>query len=620
MIDLMETDLAKIIASPQTLSDSHIKYFIYQVLRALKFVHSANVLHRDLKPSNLLVNSNCELVVCDFGLARGISDDSKDPDELTQYVVTRWYRAPELLTGCQPYDASIDVWSVGCILAEILGRRPLFPGRNYVHQLQVIIDILGTPTEEQMAFITRKSARHAIRNMGTRRKVSLAGLYPHSNPLAVDLLEKMLVFNPDGRCTVNEALEHPYLSDYHYPDDEPDAPCKVDLDIERAGKLTKQQLQTLMLYEAENFHPSNNERLKNAARTPAAAKAEPADAASGTPTTAPAPRGTPRVGEAAATEEVKATEEVPAMSETARRDETRDTARAELAAAGQRERAAIGLAALHQESKPPPPAGPPRASPAAAVAAAAAAPPARPPPPDAALGDGVATPAAATPAGALYTSAAHSTAPGVSVAPAEVGTPISASQVQSAVSSAVNSAVESQMSDMWEKLTGIVQAQLKAMEDNLAQRVEERVEAMLTPHEQRLHSLEAKLTETARRQDALAAAVTTPSGGPVPSPSFASVHAGASPALAAPPRASPSHAALHASPAAAVSGVATSYGASPRVHMGAGVPAPPPEPPAAAYSSAGAASAAVPTHTYAPSYTARAPPAAVVRGSPYSRR
>ena len=89
MTDFMETDLQHIISSTQTLSDSHIKYFVYQILRGLKYVHSANVLHRDLKPSNILVNSNCELVICDFGLARGVED--MEHEELTQYVVTRWY-------------------------------------------------------------------------------------------------------------------------------------------------------------------------------------------------------------------------------------------------------------------------------------------------------------------------------------------------------------------------------------------------------------------------------------------------------------------------------------------------------------------------------------------------
>jgi hypothetical protein len=141
--DLMETDLHRIIYSKQSLSIDHVQYFLYQVLRALKYMHSANVLHRDLKPSNLLVNSNCDLKVCDFGLARGITNTHDDNLEagnggsmlLTEYVVTRWYRAPEIMLACHEYSKPSDMWSVGCIFAELLGRKPYFPGDDYIDQV-----------------------------------------------------------------------------------------------------------------------------------------------------------------------------------------------------------------------------------------------------------------------------------------------------------------------------------------------------------------------------------------------------------------------------------------------------------------------------------------------------
>jgi serine/threonine protein kinase len=110
VLDFMETDLHKIIYSKNDLTDEHIQYFIYQLLRGLKFIHSAHVIHRDLKPSNLLLNGNCDLKICDFGLARGVSEDNDY--ELTEYVVTRWYRAPEVMCSCQEYDSKLDVWSV----------------------------------------------------------------------------------------------------------------------------------------------------------------------------------------------------------------------------------------------------------------------------------------------------------------------------------------------------------------------------------------------------------------------------------------------------------------------------------------------------------------------------
>ncbi|XP_057450001.1 mitogen-activated protein kinase 4-like isoform X2 [Lotus japonicus] len=134
--ELMDTDLHQIIRSNQPLTDDHCQYFLYQLLRGLKYVHSTNVLHRDLKPSNILLNGNCDLKIGDFGLARTTSET----DFMTEYVVTRWYRAPELLLSCSEYTSAIDVWSVGCIFGEIMTREPLFPGKDYVHQLRLIIE------------------------------------------------------------------------------------------------------------------------------------------------------------------------------------------------------------------------------------------------------------------------------------------------------------------------------------------------------------------------------------------------------------------------------------------------------------------------------------------------
>ena len=141
--ELMETDLHRIIYSKQSLSIDHVRYFLYQILRALKYIHSANVLHRDLKPSNLLVNSNCDLKVCDFGLARGVlpEEDERVGGSmlLTEYVVTRWYRAPEIMLACHEYSKPIDVWSVGCIFAELIGRKPYFPGEDYIDQVRLLL-------------------------------------------------------------------------------------------------------------------------------------------------------------------------------------------------------------------------------------------------------------------------------------------------------------------------------------------------------------------------------------------------------------------------------------------------------------------------------------------------
>lgn len=215
-----------------------------QILRALKYIHSANVLHRDLKPSNLLLNSNCDLKICDFGLARGIEPD-EDNMELTEYVVTRWYRAPEIMLSTKEYTKAIDIWSTGCIFAELLGRKPLFPGDDYIHQLQIICDKLGTPREDELTFVTSEKAKRFMKNQPMKPGVPFAKLYPATNPVAIDLLEKMLVFDPTKRISVEEALEHPYLDSLHNAEDEPVAESVFSFDFEKE-ELTKTRLQELI--------------------------------------------------------------------------------------------------------------------------------------------------------------------------------------------------------------------------------------------------------------------------------------------------------------------------------------------------------------------------------------
>lgn len=180
---------------------------MYQALRGLKCIHSANVIHRDLKPSNLLVNSDCALKICDFGLARGIMQDNDPPTgELTEYVVTRWYRAPEIMLACRKYEKAIDIWALGCIFAELLGRKPLFPGDNYIHQLKLIVDVLGNPIEEDTKFITSEKALKFINGLPKKAATNFQSMFPKANPLAIDLLTKMLTFNPSKRYTDRKSV------------------------------------------------------------------------------------------------------------------------------------------------------------------------------------------------------------------------------------------------------------------------------------------------------------------------------------------------------------------------------------------------------------------------------
>lgn len=230
--NLMESDLERIIRSKQVLTDQHFQYFLYQILRALKYVHSANVLHRDLKPSNLLVNTNCDLAVCDFGLARGFHVENQET--LTEYVVTRWYRAPELLCECPYYGKGVDIWSVGCIFAELLTHEAFFRGDNPQHQLEVIVSRLGCPPAEKLDFIESPVVLSSILACAPSRVPAFASFFPKgSNPLALDLLRRMLHFHPDDRISVENALRHPYLKDFHGQMPEPDSRALFDFDFER---------------------------------------------------------------------------------------------------------------------------------------------------------------------------------------------------------------------------------------------------------------------------------------------------------------------------------------------------------------------------------------------------
>lgn len=257
VFELMETDLHQVIKANDDLTPEHHQFFLYQMLRGLKYIHSARVFHRDLKPKNILANSDCKLKICDFGLARPAFNDMPQTVFWTDYVATRWYRAPELCGSFfAKYSPAIDIWSIGCIFAEILLGKPLFPGRNVVHQLELITDLLGTPSAEVIAKVRNEKARRFLQNMRKKPGIPIEKHFPKADPGALRLLRRLLSFDPAERPTAEEALADPYFVGLSQPSREPSAQpiSKVAFEFERR-KLSTDEVRDLIYREILEYHP-----------------------------------------------------------------------------------------------------------------------------------------------------------------------------------------------------------------------------------------------------------------------------------------------------------------------------------------------------------------------------
>ncbi|KAG2324718.1 hypothetical protein Bca52824_007446 [Brassica carinata] len=257
--EMMDSDLHKVITSGEKLTKDHYQYFLYQILRGLKYIHSANVLHRDLKPSNLLVSVNCELKICDFGLARAASETHA----MTEYVTTRWYRAPELLLNSSAYTTAIDMWSVGCVFLELMTGRPLFPGRDQVHQFRLILELIGSPTEYDTGSLN-DSAKQFLRQLPWFDRQSFYLKFPNVPHSAIDLLEKMLKFDPRQRITVEDALAHPFLERLHDITDEPICNTPFDVEIEEHPLTVsdvRQLYQRISYYDDSEYFKQDGRQL-----------------------------------------------------------------------------------------------------------------------------------------------------------------------------------------------------------------------------------------------------------------------------------------------------------------------------------------------------------------------
>jgi len=261
--ELMETDLGSILKTHQRLSDDHCQFFLYQILRGLKYLHSAQIIHRDLKPRNLLVNGNCDLKICDYGMARVLFDELQGCGEgpMTEYICTRWYRAPEVLCSWTDYDRSIDVWSVGCIFAEMIKRKPLFPGRSTQNQLQLIVGLMGAPDQRYLSRIPDSKCQKFIQSLSASRGKPLAETVPKACPEALDIMNRSLCFCPEDRSDVEQLLGHSYLAALHCQEDEPTRePLDVsEFEFERR-KIDIETLREEIFLEVLEYHPQFREQ------------------------------------------------------------------------------------------------------------------------------------------------------------------------------------------------------------------------------------------------------------------------------------------------------------------------------------------------------------------------
>lgn len=203
----MDYDLARVLYSVVQFLEFHIRNFLYQIVCGVKYIHLANVVHRDLKPGNILVSSRGVLKICDFGLARAISvaPSNRSEEPITNYVATRWYRAPELILRSTHYGKEVDMWAVGCILGELYGRQPLMPGKSLVHQLHEIIKYLGSPP------LNINIRRDWDIPGGDRPGVAWSTIYPFASAESLDLLGRLLRWEPNSRLDVELTIAHAFF-------------------------------------------------------------------------------------------------------------------------------------------------------------------------------------------------------------------------------------------------------------------------------------------------------------------------------------------------------------------------------------------------------------------------
>ena len=247
--ELYKSDLHQVIARElPLLKDATFRKVALQLLLAVYDMHRRHVIHRDLKPGNVLVDADKNLFICDFGLAKGGLPEKEDDVFMTDYMVTRWYRPPELLTMSK-YFYPVDLWGIGCILAEYLRGKPLFMGHDYVKQMELIVSAVAC---DETAFIESPSAREFVQELRNKKSFSapsLKTILSGANPVWIDLIEKLVVFNPASRLTAEQALRHPLFAGENVALGEPFPPIDFDFSLDAAGEISEARLRRKLVEE-----------------------------------------------------------------------------------------------------------------------------------------------------------------------------------------------------------------------------------------------------------------------------------------------------------------------------------------------------------------------------------
>ena len=238
VFEILESDVHSVIRA-NILMDVHKRFIVWQVLVALKHLHSRKLIHRDLKPSNLLINSDSTVKLCDFGLARTFAEGDICQAVMTEYVSTRWYRSPELIIGSNHYNEGVDSWALGCIVAELYAGRPLFPGTSTLDQMERVVSLTGPPSSSDIASMHSEFAETMIANLSYNQpRMTLNQKLPMADPDTIDFISKLLVFDPTKRMTVDQCLDHSFVTQFRNQEEENLSGDPVKLSLSDSKRYT----------------------------------------------------------------------------------------------------------------------------------------------------------------------------------------------------------------------------------------------------------------------------------------------------------------------------------------------------------------------------------------------